>query len=109
MPAKCSLHYVDNTRINTYPWQATGSNKKGKTYTCFYEPMAQVIQHIPVSKHGGDDYAVWEHTKLEQYAVRSAYRLARTERFCLNEELGVVIAPIWRVRRSGNLIGPSLA
>jgi hypothetical protein len=54
----------------------------------FYEPMAQVIQQIPISRHGGEDYATWPHSKPGLYTVRSAYHLARTERVLMKQSAG---------------------
>jgi hypothetical protein len=47
----------------------------------FSEKMAAVIQTIPVSKHGGEDFASWPYARFGVYTVRSAYNLARTEKF----------------------------
>jgi hypothetical protein len=45
------------------------------------EEMARVIQQIPISRHGGEDYVSWPHAKFGQYTARSAYNLARTASF----------------------------
>lgn len=45
----------------------------------FTEEMASGIQQIPVSRHGGEDFASWPYAKFGVYTVRSAYNMARTE------------------------------
>jgi hypothetical protein len=47
----------------------------------FSEEMAMIIQQIPISCRGGEDFVSWPHDKFGMYSVRSAYQLARTESF----------------------------
>jgi hypothetical protein len=48
--------------------------------TIFSEDVAVKILQVPISKHGGDDFASWPLSRFSQYTVRSAYQLARSER-----------------------------
>jgi hypothetical protein len=47
----------------------------------FDDTTAAKILAVPVSRHGGDDFLSWPHARLGIYTVRSAYMLARTQRF----------------------------
>jgi hypothetical protein len=47
----------------------------------FTDHMVKTIQQIPISTFGGDDYASWPFDRFGIYTVRSAYNLARTEKF----------------------------
>jgi hypothetical protein len=47
----------------------------------FVEDVANQIIQIPISRRGGIDFLYWPHTKFGEYTVRSAYHLARTEKF----------------------------
>jgi hypothetical protein len=47
----------------------------------FSENVASKILQVPISRHGGDDFASWPHSRFGQYTVRSAYRLARSDHF----------------------------
>jgi hypothetical protein len=49
--------------------------------TLFSEEIAEEIQKIPISKHGGDNFAAWPFDRFGTYTVKSAYYLARTEKF----------------------------
>ena len=40
--------------------------------------MVLKILHVPISRHSGDDFISWPHTRFGAYSVRSAYNLART-------------------------------
>jgi hypothetical protein len=48
-----------------------------------HDELAEVILQIPISRHGhGEaDFVSWPHDKYRQYSVRSAYNLARSEKF----------------------------
>ena len=43
--------------------------------------MVELIMRIPISRRGFEDFASWPHGKFGVYTVRSAYNLARTEKF----------------------------
>lgn len=47
----------------------------------FEEEVASAIFQVPISRHGGEDFASWPHDKLGQYTVRSAYNLATSSSF----------------------------
>jgi hypothetical protein len=47
----------------------------------FEEDVANRVLQIPISKRGGEDFLSWPFTKYGDYTVRSAYHLARTEKF----------------------------
>jgi hypothetical protein len=50
--------------------------------TIFDESTAgRMILQMPISRHGGEDHVSWPHARFGQYTVRSAYRLAREDRF----------------------------
>jgi hypothetical protein len=60
---------------------STGGWDMDKLRFFFTDHMAETIQKIPISKHGGDDFASWPMARMGIYSVRSAYKLARTEKF----------------------------
>jgi hypothetical protein len=49
--------------------------------TIFEEEVAQKILQLPVSKRVGEDFVSWPFTKFGDYTVRSAYHLARHDKF----------------------------
>jgi hypothetical protein len=51
--------------------------------TLFDEETTAKILQVPISRHGGEDFTSWPHTKNGSYSVRSGYHLARTEAFHL--------------------------
>jgi hypothetical protein len=51
--------------------------------TIFHEATADKVLQIPISRHGGDDYVSWPHARFGQYTVKSAYHLAREDRFAV--------------------------
>jgi hypothetical protein len=53
----------------------------------FPEDLANRILRVPLSRNKGDDFANWPHTRCGIYSVRSAYNLARTEKFVAQRSL----------------------
>jgi ribonuclease HI len=51
----------------------------------FEEDVANRVLEIPISRRGGDDFLSWPLTKYGEYTVRSAYHLARNEKFFLDQ------------------------
>jgi hypothetical protein len=49
--------------------------------TIFSEDVAAKILQVPISHHGGDDFASWPHTHFGYYTVRSGYNMARSDKF----------------------------
>jgi hypothetical protein len=49
----------------------------------FDEGTANMILQVPISRHGGADFISWPHARYCQYTVRSAYHLAREDRFAV--------------------------
>jgi hypothetical protein len=47
----------------------------------FPEELANVIHQIPISKYGAEDFASWPLARFGMYTVRSAYNMARTNKF----------------------------
>jgi hypothetical protein len=52
--------------------------------TIFDEAIADRILQLPISRHGGEDFVSWPHARFGQYTVRSAYHLAREDRFAVD-------------------------
>jgi hypothetical protein len=50
----------------------------------FEEDVANRVLDIPISRRGGDDFISGPFTKYGVYSVRSAYHLAREEKFFIN-------------------------
>jgi hypothetical protein len=56
-----------------------------ETVNAFFDPeTADRIFQTRISRHGGEDYVRWPHTKHGTYTVRSAYNLAVSDRFFIN-------------------------
>jgi hypothetical protein len=53
--------------------------------TIFVEDVANKILQVPISRHGGEDFASWPWTRYGQYTVRSAYHLARADRVATDQ------------------------
>ena len=49
----------------------------------FLENIATKILQVQVSRHGGDEFASWPLSRFGTYTVRSAYKLARLEKFAV--------------------------
>jgi hypothetical protein len=47
----------------------------------FDKDTADLIMQVQISRHGGDDFVRWPYTKNGLYSVRSAYNLARSDKF----------------------------
>lgn len=47
----------------------------------FIDNVASEILHLPISRHGGNDFACWPFTRYGEYYVRSAYNMARSTQF----------------------------
>jgi hypothetical protein len=47
----------------------------------FEEEIANLVLQIPITRRGGEDFLSCPFTKYGEYSVRSAYHLARTEKF----------------------------
>jgi hypothetical protein len=50
----------------------------------FEEEVANQVLQIQISRSVGVDFLSWPHTKFGEYTVRSAYNLARSEKFFLD-------------------------
>jgi hypothetical protein len=59
----------------------TGSWIPETVYAFFDKDTADLIMQVQISRHGGDDFVRWPHTKNGLYSVRSAYNLARSDKF----------------------------
>lgn len=47
----------------------------------FTDNVASEILLLPISRHGGNDFAYWPFTRYGEYSVRSAYNMARSTQF----------------------------
>jgi hypothetical protein len=45
---------------------------------------ASKVLQVPISRHGGADHMSWPHARFGKYTVRSAYHLAREDRFAVD-------------------------
>jgi hypothetical protein len=50
----------------------------------FEEEVANNVLQVPISRRVGSDFMSWPYTKFGDYTVRSAYNLARSEKFFLD-------------------------
>jgi hypothetical protein len=81
----------------------------------FEEEVAKQILEIPISQGGGEDFVSWPFTKYGMYSVRTAYNLARTEKFfldqskmsrgtsSLSEQDGKLWKKLWATRAPGKM------
>jgi hypothetical protein len=49
--------------------------------SCFPENIASKVLEVPIGRHGGEDFVSWPFSRFGVYTVRSAYHLAREDRF----------------------------
>jgi hypothetical protein len=82
----------------------------------FEEEVASQILQIPVSRHGGEDFASWPHSKTGEYTVRSGYNLARMNEFIqsrsttgcgLGSDMSEEIKcwkKLWRIKAPGKMV-----
>ncbi|KAK1602970.1 hypothetical protein QYE76_018463, partial [Lolium multiflorum] len=66
--------------VDTMMVDGTSSWDSELIRTIFDDEVAAKILQVPISRHGGDDFASWPWTRFGTYSVRSAYHLARSER-----------------------------
>jgi hypothetical protein len=66
--------------VDTLMLDGTSSWDSELIRTIFDDEVAAKILQVPISRHGGDDFASWPWTRFGSYSVRSAYHLARSER-----------------------------
>jgi predicted Zn-ribbon and HTH transcriptional regulator len=66
--------------VDTLMVDGTSSWDSELIRTIFDDEVAAKILQVPISRHGGDDFASWPWTRFGSYSVRSAYHLARSER-----------------------------
>jgi hypothetical protein len=57
--------------------EQTGSWIPETVYAFFDQETADLIMQVQISRHGGDDFVHWPHTKNGLYSIRSAYNLAK--------------------------------
>lgn len=61
--------------------EESGTWNEDSVRAFFRDDIAAEILCIPISRHGGVDFASWALTKSGEYSVRSAYNMARSARF----------------------------
>lgn len=77
----------------------------------FDEETANEILQVPISRHGGDDFASWPHDKRGLFTVRSAYNLARSEAFLIDHNSsGEEASPLscMTMKQTGRIFGRSV-
>jgi hypothetical protein len=52
-------------------------------HSLFEEETAAKILRVPLSRHGGDDFASWPYARFGVYTVRSAYNMAREQQIMI--------------------------
>jgi hypothetical protein len=53
-------------------------------YAFFDKETTDLIMQVQISKHGGEDFVRWPHTRNGIYSVRSAYNMVRSNKFFLS-------------------------
>jgi hypothetical protein len=61
--------------------EETGSWSHESVHAFFEPDIADQIMQVPISKHAGQDFVCWPHTRHGTFTVRSAYNLARSKKF----------------------------
>jgi hypothetical protein len=56
-----------------------GSWSHESVHAFFYPNTADQIMQVPISKHAGQDFMCWPHTRHGTFTVSSAYKLARSK------------------------------
>jgi ribonuclease HI len=71
---------TDGQTVDSLLDEETRSWNVTRVRSVFEESVAVQILQIPISRHRGDDFLSWPHSRFGLYTVRSAYHLARSER-----------------------------
>ena len=50
----------------------------------YEEHVAEQVLQVPISRHGGEDFICWPHTKSGTFSVRTAYHMARSDSAIFN-------------------------
>jgi hypothetical protein len=61
--------------------EVSGSWVAESIYAFFDKETSDLIMQVPISRHGGSDFVRWPHTRNGLYSVRSAYNMARVDKF----------------------------
>jgi hypothetical protein len=72
---------LENQKVSTLILEDSRSWDTILVRTLFSEEVANRIIQVPISQHGGDDFASWPYTKFACYTVKSGYNLARSIKF----------------------------
>jgi hypothetical protein len=73
---------LDNQKVSTLILEGERTWDVNLVRTIFPGEVALKILQIPISRHGGEDFISWPHTRFGSYTVRSGYNLARSASFC---------------------------
>lgn len=79
IPPNATVHCLLDDELSTW--------NEESVHAFFHDDVAEEILQLPISQHGGEDYARWPHTKFGEFSVRSAYNMARCARFQLNQSV----------------------
>lgn len=79
IPPNATVHCLLDDELGTW--------NEESVHAFFHDDVAEEIMQLPISQHGGEDYARWPHTKFREFSVRSAYNMARCARFQLNQSV----------------------
>jgi hypothetical protein len=78
---KPQVPLLDNQRVSSLILEDTRTWDVDLVHTIFTEEVAAQVLQVPISTHGGMDFASWPHTRFGCYTVKSGYNLARTCKF----------------------------
>jgi hypothetical protein len=61
--------------------EETGGWNSENVHAFFDLAIAAQIMEVPISRHAGDDFVCWPHTRHGTFSVCWAYNLARSRKF----------------------------
>lgn len=73
IPLTATVHCLINEESGTWNLE--------NVHAFFSHATALQILQVPISRHAGDDFVCWPHTRHGTFTVRSAYNLARSNKF----------------------------
>jgi hypothetical protein len=108
IPPTATVHCLIN--------EDTGTWNEENVFAFFSAATAAQILQVPISRHAGEDFVCWPHTRHGIFSVRLAYNLARSTKFFQNQSRtgrGMVSdwaaqekewKAIWKIKAPGKMI-----
>jgi hypothetical protein len=72
---------ADDQTVDSLFREGSRSWDADRVRNLFPDNISSKILQVPISRHGGEDFASWPFSRFGTYTVRSAYHLAREDHF----------------------------